>query len=162
MVWGAMRGKPGGERRKRTRFKLPEWRDKTRKRVAWVVSQLAVTWAGETQVVQLGASSSLESRSNRGGLPAVLREITHFKQTECEHCLPNANEPHLISSLPVMQFKMSESPEGVEDESPRCLEVIGAFQNSSQQFFVFFLLSYMRIHQISMSQVFLEMCNANF
>lgn len=95
-------------------------------RVAWVVSQLAVTWAGETQVVQLGASSSLETRSNREDLPAVLGEITLSKQMECEHCLPNANEPHLISSLPVMQFKMSEPPEGVEDESPRCLEVIGA------------------------------------
>lgn len=103
-----------------------ELREKTRKRVAWVVSQLAVTWAGEMQVVQLGASSSLESQSNRDGLPAVLGEITLFKQMECEHCLPNANEPHLISPLPSMQFKMSEPPEGVEDESPRCLEVIGA------------------------------------
>lgn len=31
---------------------------------------------------------------------------------------------------------MAEPPEGVEDESPRCLEVIGASSNSSQQCFV--------------------------
>lgn len=60
------------------------------------------------------------------GLPAVVGEITLFKQMECERCLPYANEPHLISSLPAMQFKMSQPPEGVQDESPRCLEVISA------------------------------------
>lgn len=39
--------------------------ERKKRRVTWVVSQLAVRWAGEPQVVQLGASLSLESLSDR-------------------------------------------------------------------------------------------------
>lgn len=56
-----------------------------------------------------------------------------------------------------MQFKMAEPPEGVEDESPRCLEVIGASSNSSQQCFVkrvFFVV-------VGTGRWFSEMYNAN-
>lgn len=70
----------------------------------WAVSQLAVTGADEPQVVQLGAPPSPESQSSRDRPASSPGEITLFKQMKCEHCLPYANKPHLISSLPVVQF----------------------------------------------------------
>lgn len=86
-----------------------------REREMWAVSQLAVTGADEPQVVQLGASTSPESWSSRDGHASGPGEITLFKQMKCEHCLPYANKPHLISSLPVCIFEMSPPPEGGED-----------------------------------------------
>lgn len=73
----------------------------------WAVSQLAVTGADEPQVVQLGASPSPEARGSRDKSACSPGEITLFKQMECERCLPYANQAHLISSLPVVQFEMS-------------------------------------------------------
>lgn len=70
----------------------------------WAVSQLAVTGADEPQVVQLGASPSPESQGSGDRPASGPGEITLFKQMKCEHCLPYANKPHLISSLPVVQF----------------------------------------------------------
>lgn len=79
-------------------------------------------------------------RATETGLPAVLGEITLFKQMECEHGLPYANKPHLISSLPVVQLKMSPPPEGGEDmknvREPQVLSVIWAYWVASQQCFV--------------------------
>lgn len=54
--------------------------------------------------VQLGASPSPESQGRRDRPASGPGEITLFKQMKCEHCLPYANKPHLISSLPVVQF----------------------------------------------------------
>lgn len=70
-----------------------------------------------TPLVQLGAHPAPPSRPQSAGaaetgLPVVLWEITLFKQMKCEHCLPYANRPRLISSLPVVQFKMSPHREG--------------------------------------------------
>lgn len=73
-----------------------------------------------TPVVQLGASPPFQPAPPRPqsagatetGLPGFLWEITLFKQMKCEHCLPYANRPRLISSLPVVQFKMSPRHEG--------------------------------------------------
>ncbi len=73
-------------------------------REMWAVSQLAVTGADEPQVVQLGASLSPESQGRRDRPASGPGEITLFKQMKCEHCLPYANKPRLISSLPVVQF----------------------------------------------------------
>lgn len=61
MVWGSMSWSERSKWQRGSGCKLPESWDKTRKRVTWVVSQLAVTQAGEPQVEQLGASSSLGS-----------------------------------------------------------------------------------------------------
>lgn len=81
-------------------------RDKARERAreTWAVSQIAVTGADEPQVVQLGASSSPESQGSRDRPASSPGEITLFKQMKCEHCLPYASKPHLISSLPVVHF----------------------------------------------------------
>lgn len=70
----------------------------------WAISQLAVTGADEPRVVQLGASLSPESQGSRDRPASSSGEITLFKQMKCEHCLPYANQLHLISSLPVVQF----------------------------------------------------------
>ncbi len=80
----------------------------------WAVNQLAVTGADEPQVVQLGASPSPESQSSRDRPARAPREIILFKQMKCEHCLPYANKPHLISFLPVVQFEMSPPSVGGE------------------------------------------------
>lgn len=85
--------------------------EQERAREMWAISQLAVTGVDEPQVVQLGASSSPESVSNRDG-PA--------SSPGGNHSLPYANDSHLISSLPMVQFKMSLPPEVSEDESHRC------------------------------------------
>ena len=77
-------------------------RDRLRK--LWAVSQLAVTGADEALVVQLGASPSPESRGKRDRHATGPGEITLLKQMKCDHCQPYANEPHLISFLPVVQF----------------------------------------------------------
>lgn len=90
----------------------------------WAVSQLAVTGADEPRVVQLGASPSPESQGSGDKSASSPGEITLLKQMKCEHCLPYANKPRLISFLPVVQFKMSAPLEGGGDTknvSHRCV-----------------------------------------
>lgn len=114
MVWRSerrgIRGRRNRGRRRRVGygFEGGQWRDKAGERRRG----RSASRSCDTGCTAGCSPPPLPSRPQSAGaaetgLPVVLWEITLFKQMKCEHCLPYANRPRLISSLPVVQFKMS-------------------------------------------------------